>query len=182
MCGVMILSWGDEGDCQDGWCGETYIMPGQLAKDTDWFDPIHPVKEWPKGIEEFENADGNRCLNKGENTEESYQSWCDWHFVGRAESNSCAPSKITRVRNSSGEVFSVGDEVSWPNCIGVGQIRYGEGKIERFTICDKIIDAHIKGHGQTNIDYLKHSAVDKPITATQLSAAIENFKKELGVK
>lgn len=38
-CGVMILGWLD-GDCQGGWCGETYIMPGQLSKDSSWFERI----------------------------------------------------------------------------------------------------------------------------------------------
>ena len=37
--GVMILGWLD-GMCQDSWCGETYIMPGQLAKNREWFEPI----------------------------------------------------------------------------------------------------------------------------------------------
>jgi hypothetical protein len=34
--GVMILGWLD-GDCQQSWCGETFIFPGQLASDTTWF-------------------------------------------------------------------------------------------------------------------------------------------------
>ena len=37
--GVMILGWLD-GMCQDSWSGETYIMPGQLAKNREWFEPI----------------------------------------------------------------------------------------------------------------------------------------------
>ena len=37
--GVMILGWLN-GMCQDSWCGETYIMPGQLAKNRKWFEPI----------------------------------------------------------------------------------------------------------------------------------------------
>ena len=37
--GVMILGWLN-GMCQDSWCGETYIMPGQLAKNREWFEPI----------------------------------------------------------------------------------------------------------------------------------------------
>ena len=37
--GVMILGWLN-GACQNNWAGETYIMPGQLARDRDWFEPI----------------------------------------------------------------------------------------------------------------------------------------------
>jgi hypothetical protein len=38
-CGVMILGWLN-GSCQDGWCGETYILPGQLATNKEWFEPL----------------------------------------------------------------------------------------------------------------------------------------------
>jgi len=42
--GVMILAWGEGGSCQPcgehSWCGETFIMPGQLAYDRDWFEPV----------------------------------------------------------------------------------------------------------------------------------------------
>ena len=37
--GVMILGW-INGMCQDSWCGETFIFPGQLAKNNEWFEPI----------------------------------------------------------------------------------------------------------------------------------------------
>jgi hypothetical protein len=33
-CGCMILAWTPSGNCQ------TFIMPGQLADDRDWFEPI----------------------------------------------------------------------------------------------------------------------------------------------
>lgn len=42
-CGVMILGWLN-GNCQGGWCGETYILPGQLAKSREWFEPIIEYK------------------------------------------------------------------------------------------------------------------------------------------
>ena len=42
-CGVMILGWLD-GDCQQGWCGETFIFPGQLAEDEEWFERIEKKK------------------------------------------------------------------------------------------------------------------------------------------
>lgn len=38
-CGAMILAW-INGNCQAGWCGETYIMPGQLAENKEWFERI----------------------------------------------------------------------------------------------------------------------------------------------
>ena len=38
-CGVMILIWLN-GNCQHGWAGETFILPGQLADDKKWFEPI----------------------------------------------------------------------------------------------------------------------------------------------
>jgi len=38
-CGVMILGW-INGMCQEGWCGETFIFPGQLASDSEWFEKI----------------------------------------------------------------------------------------------------------------------------------------------
>ena len=34
--GVMILGW-LKGNCQQMWGGETFIFPGQLAKDKKWF-------------------------------------------------------------------------------------------------------------------------------------------------
>lgn len=47
--GCLILAW-DNGDCQNnydkngnwegGWCGGTFILPGQLAKDSKWFEEI----------------------------------------------------------------------------------------------------------------------------------------------
>lgn len=38
-CGVMILGWLN-GSTQHGWCGETFIIPGQLAEDREWFEPL----------------------------------------------------------------------------------------------------------------------------------------------
>ena len=38
-CGCMILGWLD-GGCQQGWAGETYVLPGQLSKEADWFERI----------------------------------------------------------------------------------------------------------------------------------------------
>lgn len=56
-CGCMILAWVD-GNCQPNkhthpflegtnyhsWCGETFVLPGQLAKDEEWFESIEPVE------------------------------------------------------------------------------------------------------------------------------------------
>lgn len=38
-CGCLKLAW-DNGNCQDGWCAETHVFPGQLAEDREWFIPI----------------------------------------------------------------------------------------------------------------------------------------------
>lgn len=38
-CGALVLAW-KNGSCQGGWCGGTYIFPGQLAKNKDWFERI----------------------------------------------------------------------------------------------------------------------------------------------
>ena len=37
--GAMVLGWVN-GNCQDRWCGDTYVMPGQLAENREWFEPI----------------------------------------------------------------------------------------------------------------------------------------------
>jgi len=42
-CGVMILCWID-GDCQQSWCGETFILPGQLADNKVWFKKVDDRK------------------------------------------------------------------------------------------------------------------------------------------
>ena len=34
--GCLILAW-DSGNCQKGWCGATFVLPGQCAKDPTWF-------------------------------------------------------------------------------------------------------------------------------------------------
>jgi len=38
-CGCLKLAW-DDGSCQDGWCAETHIFPGQLINDKNWFVKI----------------------------------------------------------------------------------------------------------------------------------------------
>lgn len=43
-CGVMILGW-INGNCQDSWCGETFIMPGQLANNREWFEPLEMTEK-----------------------------------------------------------------------------------------------------------------------------------------
>ncbi len=37
--GCLILGW-INGMCQQGWCGETYIFPGQLIRSKEWFELI----------------------------------------------------------------------------------------------------------------------------------------------
>jgi len=61
-CGVMILGWLD-GDCQGDWAGETYIFPGQLAGDKEWFEPLNEtqvdvlseIKDLKRRLEKLEN-------------------------------------------------------------------------------------------------------------------------------
>jgi len=38
-CGCLKLAWKNR-NCQDGWCAETHILPGQLAEDLNWFKEI----------------------------------------------------------------------------------------------------------------------------------------------
>lgn len=42
-CGVLILGWVN-GNTQGGWCGETFIFPGQLAKNTEWFRKVEDTE------------------------------------------------------------------------------------------------------------------------------------------
>lgn len=42
-CGALVLTWID-GMCQQGWCAETFILPGQLAEDKKWFKLIKDTK------------------------------------------------------------------------------------------------------------------------------------------
>lgn len=62
--GVMILSWSD-GNCQQMWCGETFIFPGQLADDKEWFELlVDEKKEISSGNEEkscLEHSNANGC-------------------------------------------------------------------------------------------------------------------------
>lgn len=39
VLGCLKLAW-VEGNCQADWCGHTYVLPGQLAEDRDWFRPV----------------------------------------------------------------------------------------------------------------------------------------------
>ena len=43
--GCLKLAW-DNGNCQSGWCGVTYILPGQLADDREWFVKIKNKKRY----------------------------------------------------------------------------------------------------------------------------------------
>jgi hypothetical protein len=42
-CGCLKLAWAD-GNCQQGWCAETHIFPGQLAEDEEWFARVKNKK------------------------------------------------------------------------------------------------------------------------------------------
>jgi len=43
-CGVMILGWLN-GSTQGGWCGDTFVLPGQLAENKEWFEKLTEVKD-----------------------------------------------------------------------------------------------------------------------------------------
>tara|TARA_R110000851_G_C12626265_1_gene517231 strand:- start:120 stop:431 length:312 start_codon:yes stop_codon:yes gene_type:complete len=56
-CGVLILAW-INGMCQEQWCGETFIFPGQLADNKDWFVLVREKtlkKELAQRINDLEN-------------------------------------------------------------------------------------------------------------------------------
>ena len=38
-CGSLILGW-DKGMCQGGWSEGTYVLPGQLINNKEWFENI----------------------------------------------------------------------------------------------------------------------------------------------
>ena len=42
-CGCLKNAWVD-GNCQDSWCAETHVFPGQLSKDREWFKPVKTKK------------------------------------------------------------------------------------------------------------------------------------------
>jgi hypothetical protein len=43
--GCLKLAW-DDHNCQQSWCAETHILPGQLASDTEWFVRIKNHKKY----------------------------------------------------------------------------------------------------------------------------------------
>jgi enamine deaminase RidA (YjgF/YER057c/UK114 family) len=62
-CGCMILAWGPNGNCQAGWCGETFIMPGQLADDRDWFEPVDGTQKLVEALAEIKKILEKTDLN-----------------------------------------------------------------------------------------------------------------------
>ena len=36
-CGCLKLAWTDDGNCQQNWCGDTFVFPGQLVAIRSWF-------------------------------------------------------------------------------------------------------------------------------------------------
>ena len=60
--GVMILGWID-GMCQDSWCGETYMFPGQLAGNEEWFEKVHDersliidkIEKWQNRLDKLDS-------------------------------------------------------------------------------------------------------------------------------
>ena len=64
--GVMILPWGDDGGTQQGWAGDTFILPGQLAKEKDWFTLIEITIERDGNYKQIRQRDNyNKLLNSG---------------------------------------------------------------------------------------------------------------------
>ena len=47
--GCLKLAW-DSGACQMNWCAETYIFPGQLIDDKEWFVKIKNKKRYTLSI------------------------------------------------------------------------------------------------------------------------------------
>ncbi len=39
FCGCLKLAW-EDGRYQDGWYADSYILPGQLAQDVEWFAEV----------------------------------------------------------------------------------------------------------------------------------------------
>jgi hypothetical protein len=39
-CGCLINAWGKGGICAGGWCAESYVFPGQVKDDKEWFQLI----------------------------------------------------------------------------------------------------------------------------------------------
>lgn len=51
--GCMTLGW-INGSCQQSWCGDTYIFPGQLADNTEWFQKIDGIDTKEEILAEIE--------------------------------------------------------------------------------------------------------------------------------
>ena len=114
-------------------CGNYTLHPDYVERNSMWFEDMDETV-FPKGILEFENSECAKCHNKGGKTEAHYQSWCNWHFIDRPKSLLCKPSIITKVQNSSGEVFSVGDEVEWKDeRFIINNFEISDDKIKAFT-------------------------------------------------
>jgi hypothetical protein len=146
-----------------------------------WFEEILPETVWPKGIVEFQNAEGRLCLNKGDDTKESYQSWCDWHLVNRSKSNCCVPSIIAKVQNSSGEKFSVGDEAIWESSCKTEREKF---IIDHFEISDDKIKASTSWINCTRSSYDINRItkyVPKTFTQDQIEKAIKQSEWAKGV-
>lgn len=44
--GALVLAWNDYGGCQScNWTGGAFWLPGQLAANAEWFEPVNMTKQ-----------------------------------------------------------------------------------------------------------------------------------------
>jgi hypothetical protein len=59
--GCLKLAW-RKGDCQQSWCADTFIFPGQLADNSKWFKKIPETYEHENNISVMEQNFGNMVV------------------------------------------------------------------------------------------------------------------------
>lgn len=95
-----------------------------------WIDMFQEIVEtvWPKGILEFESNGIKYNTSGAPKLVGGYDDYCSLHLSRKY------PSIITSVQNSSGEVFSVGDEVEWKGeRFIINNFEISDDKIKAFT-------------------------------------------------
>lgn len=123
-----------------------------------WFAEIVETV-FPKGILEFEATNGKRYTLEVD----AYNNWVELNLTKWG-------SKITKVQNSSGEVFSVGDVGEY---CGVHKF-----KIESLGVFNDEIWAYYDGKSKSwNIDFLEKPSAPKVFTQEQVEKAIKECDK-----
>lgn len=126
----------------------------------DSVDEPKQQPKYPKGIISFEHGVGGTSSLSGTPTDEYYQDWCHY-FLG------CTPKyKIHSVKNSKGEMFTVGDEVEYIQKndyyekFNVGQFKIDNGKF---------IMAATESNPRTawNVEFLTKVEPKKPLFKTE---------------